>query len=240
MKLIFALCLFAITATAQTNAPRTWTLKTGAVYTGEYFTSGAQFVVLKSNGTNCLLKISDLTTDDLIYVKDCKLAALERQIQTTTVAATAGQAGQTVRLLTPPDQWGKCEIQTVTGRLKVQLLNIPKPALEFVTKVKQTQDKIAESTAKEKSLRLAAARADANANNIVYSERTDYNTVASLRNRREAEAKNLLVDADEAAANVVELKKQLAELELKRDTETTITASPTGKSYYELPCWQAQ
>ena len=64
----------------QTNSIHNWTLKSGAVYPGEYYTSGALMVVIKSHGTNCLLKISELTTNDWLYFQDCKAAQRQRQL----------------------------------------------------------------------------------------------------------------------------------------------------------------
>ena len=66
MKTMFALLLIvaALTVSAQTNSVHNWALKSGAVFPGDYFTSGAQMVVIKCNGTNCLLKISELSPAD--------------------------------------------------------------------------------------------------------------------------------------------------------------------------------
>jgi hypothetical protein len=77
--LIFVLAA-SVFASEQTNAIHVWTLKSGDHFTGDYFTSGAQMVVIKNHGTNCLLKIVDLTTNDWLYFQDCKTAALQRQL----------------------------------------------------------------------------------------------------------------------------------------------------------------
>src|ERR1017187_6424629 len=37
-------------------------------------------VVIKCNGTNCLLKISELSTNDWLYFQDCKAAQRQRQL----------------------------------------------------------------------------------------------------------------------------------------------------------------
>ena len=78
--------LAVMSASAQTNAVHTWTMKSGVTFTGDYFTSGAQAVAIKVHGTNCLLKIADLTTNDWLYFQDCKFAQRQRQLN-----AEAGQ-----------------------------------------------------------------------------------------------------------------------------------------------------
>lgn len=57
----------------------TWTLKTGASFTGDYISSGTQMVVIKASGTNCFLKITDLSTNDWLYYYQCKIN--QRQMQ---------------------------------------------------------------------------------------------------------------------------------------------------------------
>jgi hypothetical protein len=77
---VLLLIVAALTVSAQTNSVHNWTLKSGAVFPGDYFTSGAKMVVIKSHGTNCLLKISDLSTNDWLYFQDCKAAQRQRQL----------------------------------------------------------------------------------------------------------------------------------------------------------------
>jgi len=71
--------------------PHTWTLKTGAAFSGDYVSSGTQMVVIKDSGTNCFLKITDLTTNDWLYFQDCKAA--QRQHQLDAEAAQMRAAG---------------------------------------------------------------------------------------------------------------------------------------------------
>jgi len=78
-KLALFLVFAALTVSAQTNSVHNWTLKSGAVFSGDYFSSGTQMIVIKSSGTNCILKISELSTSDWLYFKDCKAA--QRQMQ---------------------------------------------------------------------------------------------------------------------------------------------------------------
>lgn len=88
-KLVLFLMVAALTVSAQTNSVHTWTLKTGAKFTGDYFTSGTEMVVIKSHGTNCLLKISDLSTNDWLYFQECKAAQRQRQLDAKAVTASA-------------------------------------------------------------------------------------------------------------------------------------------------------
>jgi hypothetical protein len=71
----------ALTVSAQTNSVHNWTLKSGAVFSGDYFSSGTTMVVIKSHGTNCLLKISELSTNDWLYFQDCKVAQERHQLE---------------------------------------------------------------------------------------------------------------------------------------------------------------
>jgi len=82
MKTTLALFLVvaALTTSAQTNSVHDWTLNSGAVVSGDYFTSGKEMVVIKSHGTNCLLKISELSSNDWLYFQDCKAAQRQRQL----------------------------------------------------------------------------------------------------------------------------------------------------------------
>jgi TPR repeat protein len=50
----------------------TWVLKTGETVTGDYVSSGTNTLVVKTGGTNCFLKISDLSTNDQAYVAEMK------------------------------------------------------------------------------------------------------------------------------------------------------------------------
>jgi len=76
---------------AQTNFIHTWTLKTGAKFSGDYFTSGTEVVVIKDSGTNCLLKISELSTNDWLYFYECKTN--QRQMQLDAEAKQMVAAG---------------------------------------------------------------------------------------------------------------------------------------------------
>jgi hypothetical protein len=88
-KLALFLIGAALTVSAQTNLVHNWTLKSGAVFPGDYFTSGELMVVIKSHGTNCLLKISELSTNDWLYFQDRKAAQRQRQLDAEAVQLAA-------------------------------------------------------------------------------------------------------------------------------------------------------
>ena len=90
-KLALFLVFAALTVSAQTNSVHNWTLKSGAVFSGDYFSSGTQMVVIKSSGTNCILKISELSTSDWLYFQDCKAA--QRQMQLNAEAKQLAAQG---------------------------------------------------------------------------------------------------------------------------------------------------
>ena len=66
---ICLLGIFAV-ATLATAAPHAWVLKTGETVTGDYVSSSTITIVVKTDGTNCSLKISDLSSNDLAFVKN--------------------------------------------------------------------------------------------------------------------------------------------------------------------------
>ena len=66
---IYLLGIFAF-VTLAIAAPRTWVLKTGETVTGDYFASGTTAVVIKIDGTNCILKIANLSSNDQVFVKN--------------------------------------------------------------------------------------------------------------------------------------------------------------------------
>ena len=91
-KLVLLLVFATLTVSAQTNSIHNWTLKSGAVFPGDYFSAGTQMVVIKSHGTNCLLKISELSTNDWLYFYQCKMN--QRQMQLDAEAAQMRTAGK--------------------------------------------------------------------------------------------------------------------------------------------------
>jgi hypothetical protein len=80
MKAKLPLIFFLITlpSWAQTNSVHDWTLESGAVVSGDYVSSGTQMVVIKSHGTNCLLKKSELSTNDWFYLRQCQTNQIQR------------------------------------------------------------------------------------------------------------------------------------------------------------------
>lgn len=64
------ICLLGVLAfvALATAAPRIWTFQTGVTITGDYVSSGTTMVVIKHDGTNCFLRISDLSSNDLAYI----------------------------------------------------------------------------------------------------------------------------------------------------------------------------
>jgi hypothetical protein len=96
-KLALLLAFAALTVSAQTKSVHNWTLKSGAVFPGDYFTAGTTTVVIKNHGTNCFLKISELSTNDWLFFYQCKMnqrqmqldAEAKQMIATGMVEATA-------------------------------------------------------------------------------------------------------------------------------------------------------
>ncbi len=79
-------CLVGIFAfvTLVAAAPRTWVLKTGETVTGDYFSSGTTTLVVKTGGTNCFIKISDLSTNDQADVVEMQVAQRQARLNAET------------------------------------------------------------------------------------------------------------------------------------------------------------
>jgi hypothetical protein len=96
VRIVLSILLLAgFSALAQTDAVHKWILKSGANYSGNYISSGTTMVVIKADGTNCLIKITDLSTNDLIYIYECK--SKQRQAQ-FDIEATQLQAKGMIEL----------------------------------------------------------------------------------------------------------------------------------------------
>ena len=86
------ICLLGIfsVVTLAIAAPHAWVLKTGKTLTGDYVSSGTTTLVVRTGGTNCFLKLSDLSTNDLAYVAkmkaDQKQAQLDAEVKQMTAA----------------------------------------------------------------------------------------------------------------------------------------------------------
>jgi hypothetical protein len=95
-------CLFGIIAFVMmaVAAPRTWTLQTGKTIDGDFVSSGTTMLVVKTSGTNYLIKLADLSTNDLAYVAkikaDQKQAQLDAEVKQM---ATAGMIELSAKLI---------------------------------------------------------------------------------------------------------------------------------------------
>lgn len=90
---ISGLTLIAILAfvTAAIAAPHDWVLKTGKTITGDYVSSGTTTLVVKTGGTNCFLKISNLSSNDLAFIAEMQVK--QRQARLDAEAKQMAQAG---------------------------------------------------------------------------------------------------------------------------------------------------
>jgi hypothetical protein len=96
------ICILGIFAfvTLVVAAPHTWALKTGEPVTGDYVSSGTTTLVVKTGGTNCFLKISELSTNDRSYFQECKAAQRQHQLDAeATQMRAAGQIELTADLI---------------------------------------------------------------------------------------------------------------------------------------------
>jgi hypothetical protein len=72
MKTKICLLGFFALVSLAIAAPHTWILTTGKTVTGDYFSSGTTTLVIKTDGTNCFIKFSDLSDNDQAYVAQMK------------------------------------------------------------------------------------------------------------------------------------------------------------------------
>jgi len=75
MKWNFYLIGVFASVTLVMAAPRMWTFRTGVTVTGDYVSSGTTKVVIRRSGTNFILNLSDLSTNDRAYVAQRQLQA---------------------------------------------------------------------------------------------------------------------------------------------------------------------
>jgi hypothetical protein len=103
--IMFSLSVFAVDtnrmALEQESASmRTWTLRNGEKYEGEFVSSGSIMVVVKRHGTNCFLKVSDLSTNDHNYVVKIQSAREQARLDAQTKQLTRqGQIELTVDII---------------------------------------------------------------------------------------------------------------------------------------------
>jgi hypothetical protein len=72
-------------------APHVWTFKQGGTIAGDYYTSGTAAVVIRRDGTNCILPIANLSSNDLAYV--AKIKADQKQARLDAEVKQMRQAG---------------------------------------------------------------------------------------------------------------------------------------------------
>jgi hypothetical protein len=114
MKTKICLLGFFALVTLAVAAPHTWILTTGKTVTGDYFSSGITTVVVKVGGTNCFIKLSDLSADDQTYVAAMK-ASIENGQSVKPIDGLFGiKLGQPLpssctnflSFFAKPDEWG--------------------------------------------------------------------------------------------------------------------------------------
>lgn len=91
MKTKFVLTGILGIALLAMAAPRTWTFTKGATFEGDYVSAGTTTVVVRKNGTNNFLNISDLSTNDQAYVAEMQFT--QRQARLDAEAKQMAAAG---------------------------------------------------------------------------------------------------------------------------------------------------
>ena len=210
-KLALLLAFTALTVSAQTNSVHNWTLKSGAVFPGDYFTSGTQMVVIKSHGTNCLLKISELSTNDWLYFQECKAAERQAEHQ-KYIASLTNRVIQVVAVI---DNLGQC--QTSVGR--VYLTGLPASVSEYAN-------------------RYNALKSDVE-NLKVRVDKLHRGTIAP-GNEAEGWYDGVAQDWELARDDLEKIAPSFKVMETGLKKNTSVVAYPTGTIYGPawLPLWQ--
>jgi hypothetical protein len=200
---------------AQTNAVHKWTLKSGAVFPGDYFTSGTQMVVIKSHGTNCLLKILELSTNDWLYFQECKAA----QRQTEMRNYLASMTNRLVRVTAVLDEFGMCNTTVRT----IYLEGLPQNVTDFLNRQAQLKGDV--ETLRNTTVTAWATVRDPNDPDPAFTS--------------QLAAQNALANAQRAHDNKLqELKEELSEMNAAQSQSTSVIACPTGLTYNGIPRWR--
>jgi hypothetical protein len=160
-----------------------------------------------------------------------RAAALARQ---KYLASLVGQI-QPVRCLAIIDGFGQCQISTSNGTSRAYVLGLPSRINSFMTSMTALKSGIEAQAEYSKRLDGQAKRADPNA--PVYARGKVNNFNAAMAERRRA--KNLSMEADNAAAKLAEMRKQLELMTSQAVEATTFQAYPTGILDNSIPRWQA-
>ena len=95
MKTLISLLGLFMSLSLAEAVPHTWTLKSGETVSGDYFSSGTTALVIKVNGTNCILKISSLSSEDQ------SLVAMLKATRTTATETRVPGKGKVITLSLP-------------------------------------------------------------------------------------------------------------------------------------------
>lgn len=207
--LIVLSSFFAFFATAE---PHTWTFQNGDKFSGEYFSSGQEKVVVT-------IKISDLSETDQAFVVQQKAAAKKQK-----------PTNQCFRIISILDEFGQCN----TSEGRIYIYGIPQSVKDYIARYYQLKAQIPTAEDNAEKLRHDAARADANAATGAYGDSSYVNSTMAPRYR----AENLRVDADEAADELKKLKDNYKEMEAGLIQNTSVAAFPMGTKHNGLDEWK--
>lgn len=84
MKIRLALIVISGITLLVMAAPHVWTFKQGGTIEGDYYTSGTAAVVIRRDGTNCILPIANLSSNDLAFVAQKKIEQRKAQLAAET------------------------------------------------------------------------------------------------------------------------------------------------------------
>jgi hypothetical protein len=90
--------IFTLLSFLAGAAPHQWSLKSGEHFSGDYLSSGTSAVVFRVSGTNCIVKISDLSTNDQLQIAQLREAREKSRQEDQTAKRQAWFDEQAKRL----------------------------------------------------------------------------------------------------------------------------------------------
>jgi hypothetical protein len=160
---------------------------------------------------------------------DLRQAKIDRQ---KYIASLAG-APQSVRCVSIL-QYGLCELQTTNGVIKAYI-GVPDNVRNFLVRYDQLESGITSQEQFATQRARAADRADANAPVAAEGDAAYVNAAMAQRQQ----ANNMVVDANQAADDLANMKSEFKLMDKRILEATTFTAFPTGTFENGIPRWQA-
>lgn len=129
--------------------PHTWTLQNGDKFSGEYYSSGQEKVVVT-------IKVSDLSETDKKYVTEQKTAQVQK-------AKQEAYKIRPVRIVSILDSFGQCEVTGISPvSTKIIMYDIPEPVKDYLADYYQLINDSTDGKFTEQQLVVIKAESESN------------------------------------------------------------------------------